>query len=129
MPIWKHALPALAVLWPLCAWAAAPPYLHPDEYGGIMPPPFVLEEPFKGAVVGGRMLAHQREEYRVSVQAIPLGGPPRLRRYFVPVPPYPGPQEDEDAVRRRRAGLTITAHVYEFPIRWHLTKDAYYVAE
>jgi hypothetical protein len=111
------------------ARAAAPPYLSPAEYEGVDLDEWALlklEEPFKAAVVGGGMLVSQNEGFAVSTQAIPLAGPARTRHYFLPQPPYPG--IDEEEWRRKRAGLTVTTMSYQFPIRWHATKEAYFIA-
>ena len=108
--------------------AAAPPYVLPDEPELSEDPfPFRLADPFKVAVVGGRMLVHREENGFVCTQVVALDMPARLRPFFPPESPYPG--DDEKILKRKRTGLTLTAWLTRFPVRWHVTKNACYVVE
>lgn len=114
---------ALIALWPPAALqAAAPPYLDPDAEFWPDDVRGPAAEPFKAAVVGGRMLFHSQNGGHVLTQAIPLRGPARLRSVLHNVP-YPG------QTRWPPAGVTLTAQVDDFPLRWHVTRKACYFGQ
>jgi hypothetical protein len=107
------------------AAAAAPPYPNAEEWDEpwkFPANPFRDKDPFKAAVIGGKMLWHHREGTHAITQTIPLGGPAKLRPFHeppAPVPDRPWPPK----------GVTMTAEVIGFPLRWHATKDAFYIAD
>jgi hypothetical protein len=105
--------------------AAGPPFPDPELWDEPWQPPghpFDAQETFKAAVVGGRLLWHHRESSSVITQTLPLSGPARPKAYYLPPVPYPGRTTPQ-------AGLTCTALSYGFPLRWHATKDSFYIAE
>lgn len=101
---------------------AAPPYLEPDgEYSARVEEPTPFKEPFKAIVVGNRMLVNTRSGFDVLTRAVPLGGPARTQ----PAPlyaPYPG------LLQWPPKGISRTIGLANFPLRWHVTREACYFA-
>lgn len=99
--------------------AAAPPYAIDDDVDDIKwetPPAF--KEPFKGAIVRGTLLAHNREHEFVFTRPVRLEGAANLERVFAPRP-YPGGWP---------SAVTMTACVAEAPLRWHVSRTSLYTA-